>query len=85
MPSDELDSFMFQTVGHDLIDLYSECMGIPIFRRAISGGSVVQEMDYTTQAGDEVEDLYELLARVKVCFGAVQLGFGRKRSSDVLL
>lgn len=29
---DELDSFMFQTVGHNVIDAYSECMGLPLFR-----------------------------------------------------
>lgn len=57
---------MFQTVGHDVVSLYGECMDIPLFRRPISGGSVVQDMDYDPQAGDEVEDLFELLAEVKV-------------------
>lgn len=65
---------MFQTVGHDLVSLYAECMDVPMFRRELKGGSVVQEMDYAPQQGDEVEDLYELLAEVKVCFGELSGG-----------
>ncbi len=33
--SDELDSFMYQTVGHDGIAVISECMGLPLFRRPV--------------------------------------------------
>ena len=39
---DELDSYMFQTVGHNVIPLYTECMGLPLYRRHISGSSVHQ-------------------------------------------
>ena len=28
----ELDSYMYQTIGHQAIDLYSEAMGLPLFR-----------------------------------------------------
>ena len=28
----ELDSYMFQTVGHQAIDLYAEAMNLPLFR-----------------------------------------------------
>lgn len=64
--TDELDSYMYQTVGHDAIDLYSGCMGIPLFRREIKGSSVSQGADYRPTDADEVEDLYELLSEVKV-------------------
>ena len=39
---DELDSYMFQTVGHGVIPLYAQCMGLPLYRRRISGSSVHQ-------------------------------------------
>ncbi len=64
--SDELDSYMYQTVGHNCIDLYSEAMGVPLFRRTIEGSSVAQGRDYTETSDDEVEDLYQLIKEVKV-------------------
>ena len=43
---DELDSYMFQTVGHSVIPLYAECMGIPLYRRHIRGSSIHQVPRY---------------------------------------
>lgn len=63
---DELDSFMYQTVGHDAIHLYSECMEVPLYRREILGGSVAQGSDYRVTDNDETEDLYLLLKEVLV-------------------
>ena len=63
---DELDSFMYQTVGHDAIHFYSECMDLPLYRREILGGSVLQGSDYTVTDNDETEDLYTLLSEVLV-------------------
>ncbi|CAM8923464.1 unnamed protein product [Rhodiola kirilowii] len=34
---DELDSYMYQTAGHQIIVKYAECMGVPLFRRRIRG------------------------------------------------
>jgi diphthine-ammonia ligase len=65
--SDELDSYMYQTVGHHAIDLYAEAMALPLYRRAIRGRSLETGRVYTQCEGDEVEDLYELLKLVKVC------------------
>ncbi|XP_039078384.1 diphthine--ammonia ligase-like, partial [Hyaena hyaena] len=65
--SDELDSYMYQTVGHHAIDLYAEAMALPLYRRTIRGRSVDTGRVYTECEGDEVEDLYELLKLVKVC------------------
>ena len=39
---DELDSYMFQTVGHQLVQLYAECMGLPLLRRRIRGAALQQ-------------------------------------------
>ena len=33
--SDELDSYMYQTIGHTLLPLYATCLSLPLFRRPI--------------------------------------------------
>ena len=63
--ADELDSYMFQTVGHHAIYLYAEAMELPLYRRTISGGSIEQGKDYHLTPEDEVEDLYQLLKLIK--------------------
>ncbi|KAK1893874.1 Diphthine--ammonia ligase [Dissostichus eleginoides] len=65
--TDELDSYMYQTVGHQAIDLYSEAMDLPLYRRTIQGSSLDISRNYSVTEGDEVEDLYELLKLVKTC------------------
>lgn len=57
---------MYQTVGHDAIELYSQAMGLPLFRRTIKGKPIEQGKDYIINENDEVEDLYELLKDVVV-------------------
>lgn len=57
---------MYQTVGHQAIDLYAEAMDLPLYRRTIQGSSLDTSKNYTKTDGDEVEDLYELLHLVKV-------------------
>lgn len=69
---DELDSYMYQTVGHEAIDLYSEAIGLPMYRRTIKGSSVAIGRDYTECEGDEVEDLYHLLKQIKGTRSAVR-------------
>ena len=34
---DEVDSFMYQTVGHQLVESHAACMNLPLFRQRISG------------------------------------------------
>ena len=36
---DELDSFMFQTVGHQLVAAFAACAELPLYRRRIGGAS----------------------------------------------
>jgi diphthine-ammonia ligase len=67
-----MDSYMYQTVGHDGIELYSEAMGLPLFRRTIQGNPVEQGKEYSVNEKDEVEDLYELLKDVMVGIGVLQ-------------
>ncbi|KXX75230.1 Diphthine--ammonia ligase [Madurella mycetomatis] len=43
----DLNSFMYQTVGHQVIPLYAEATGIPLYRRPITGGATQHEKDYS--------------------------------------
>ncbi|KAH6636640.1 hypothetical protein F5144DRAFT_486209 [Chaetomium tenue] len=43
----DLNSFMYQTVGHQVIPLYAEATGIPLYRRAITGGATQHGKDYS--------------------------------------
>lgn len=75
----DIDSFMYQTIGHSVIPLYESALGIPLYRAAITGGAVdtsrVYRHDATDQAAestsgtsesteDETESLVPLLRRV---------------------
>ncbi|EWC46321.1 hypothetical protein DRE_04492 [Drechslerella stenobrocha 248] len=95
-PSDDLDSFMYQTVGHTVLPHYSSILGLPLYRAAITGDSVNQDLTYYPDAAapgrkDETEDLYELLRRVKqeqptvkaVCSGAILSTYQRTRVENV--
>ncbi|KAL9957836.1 hypothetical protein ACROYT_G034784 [Oculina patagonica] len=74
--ADELDSYMYQTVGHNAIDLYAQAMDLPLYRGMIKGSSVDQGKVYTENQLDEVEDLYKLLKNIKedIAFDAVSVG-----------
>ena len=89
--SGETDSYMFQTVGQDVIDVYAEALDVPLFQRTISGKPINQEMEYNEDVkGDEVEDLYELLREIKdkipydaVSCGAIHSNYQRLRAENV--
>ncbi len=88
----ELDSYMFQTVGHNLIEaMGTQCMGLPVFRKKVTGSSKNVGRSYAATEGDEVEDLRQLLqlvlARVPgveaVSCGAVRSDYQRVRVEQV--
>ncbi|XP_068437285.1 diphthine--ammonia ligase isoform X2 [Clinocottus analis] len=90
--TDELDSYMFQTVGHQAIELFAEAMDLPLYRRTIQGLSLDTSRNYSVTKGDEVEDLYELLHLVKekegveaVSVGAILSDYQRIRVENVCL
>ena len=69
----ETDSYMYQTVGVELTPLIAECLQVPIVRKEIRGSALNQGMYYEKENnGDEVEDLYDLLAEVKARYPDVQ-------------
>lgn len=57
----ELDSFMYQTVGSEAVRGIAECLDVPIFIRTIEGGQKRADLDYVKTEGDEVESLFLLL------------------------
>ncbi|GLE02558.1 hypothetical protein PINS_up011396 [Pythium insidiosum] len=88
----EIDSFMFQSVGHNVVRMIAECMDVPLVEGTITGTAVTTDIDYSASAeGDEVEDLYRLLADVKqrypevegVCSGAIFSSYQRNRVEHV--
>ena len=95
----ELDSHMYQTVAHGALDALPACVGVPMYRRGIVGGSCVTTLQYERAEGearaDEVEDLYLLLRSVvrreaargidirAVSVGAVASDYQRLRVEDV--
>ncbi|XP_022070619.2 diphthine--ammonia ligase isoform X2 [Acanthochromis polyacanthus] len=90
--TDELDSYMYQTVGHQAIELYADAMELPLYRRTIQGSSLDTSRDYSETEGDEVEDLYQLLHLVKekegveaVSVGAILSDYQRVRVENVCL
>ncbi|XP_053331540.1 diphthine--ammonia ligase [Spea bombifrons] len=87
---DELDSYMYQTVGHHALELYAEAMGLPLYRATLKGTSLDIGRSYTPHEGDEVEDLYQLLKLVKekesvdsVSVGAILSDYQRVRVENV--
>lgn len=63
----EIDSFMYQSVGHNVVKLIAESMELPLVTETITGKALKTDIDYhATAEGDEVEDLYRLLEKVKV-------------------
>lgn len=88
---DEVDSFMFQTVGHNVIAKYLECLSVPLYRRVLTRGSTYVQLEYEPTPNDEIEDLYELLKEVKeahpdiegVSCGAILSHYQRTRVENV--
>ena len=57
---------MYQSVGHHAIDMYAEAMGLPLYRRTITGSALMTGKDYAKHPDDEVEDLFLLLQDIQV-------------------
>ena len=89
---DELDSHMFQTAGHGVVEAYAQCTGLPLLRRRLSGVSLHLGLTYEAPCpGDEVEDLRAVLAAAQrrvpdlggVCSGALLSDYQRLRVEAV--
>ncbi|KAF5289904.1 hypothetical protein FQR65_LT11715 [Abscondita terminalis] len=86
----EMDSYMYQSVGHEAIKLMAQAMDLPLFQQDITGASTNIDLDYTKTQEDEVENLFELLKTVKnqlnieaVSVGAILSNYQRNRVENV--
>lgn len=92
----DLNSFMYQTVGHEVIPLYAAATGIPLYRQAIQGGALRHELEYdagevTPSQGDETESMTSLLREIMrrhrdaraVSAGAILSTYQRTRVESV--
>ncbi|PKK42486.1 hypothetical protein CI102_14455 [Trichoderma harzianum] len=94
---EDLNSFMYQTVGHEVIPLYAAATGIPLYRQPIRGGALHHERDYDYSSGgqkaDETESMLLLLKAIKarhpeanaICSGAILSTYQRTRVESVAL
>ncbi|WPG98744.1 diphthine--ammonia ligase [Acrodontium crateriforme] len=95
---EDIDSYMYQTIGHAVIPLYEEALGLPLHRQEIKGGAVNQDRDYGPTIGvnddeDEAESLIPLLHKVMaahpeinaVSTGAILSDYQRTRVESVAL
>ena len=87
----DLDSYMYQTVGHEWIKLLAEALDLPLFQGYTKGQSVNRETNhFSPQVGDEVEDLFDLIKKVQdqleidaVSSGAILSDYQRIRVENV--
>lgn len=93
----DLNSFMYQTVGHEIIPLYAAATGLPLYRQPILGGTERHERDYAFVSNpskeDETESMTTLLRTIMerhpeanaVCAGAILSTYQRTRVESVAL
>ncbi|EFA74764.1 endoribonuclease L-PSP domain-containing protein [Heterostelium album PN500] len=88
---EEIDSYMYQTVGFNVIEAIADALQLPLTQRTIVGKPKSQDEIYRITDNDEVEDLYQLLADVKskhpdvqgVASGAILSTYQRIRVENV--
>ena len=94
---EDLESYMYQTIGHAVIPLYEIALGLPLYRQSISGSAVNQEKCYgpgdanVEETEDETEALVPLLRKVNACHpdvnavstGAILSDYQRTRVESV--
>ena len=93
--NEDINSFMYQTVGHNVIPLYAEALQLPLYRQQIVGTSRQTGRYYDPSLNesslDETEDLLPLLENVEmhhpevnaVCSGAILSTYQRTRIESV--
>ncbi|KAK3718333.1 hypothetical protein LTR37_005146 [Vermiconidia calcicola] len=96
---EDMDSYMYQTVGHAVIPLYEKALELPLYRQQILGSAVNQSKSYGAAYGmapdhaDETESLVPLLRTViakhsdvnAVNTGAILSDYQRTRVESVAI
>lgn len=88
---EEIDSFMYQTVGYDALRYYAKCIGKPLYSQMITGTAANKKLEYAKTDNDETEDLFKLLSLVikkhpdveAVSVGAILSNYQRTRVENV--
>lgn len=88
---EEMDSYMFQTVGLSILPLIAQSLGVELFEGVIKGTPINQSSSYEETLNDETEDLYTVLKSVKdkhtdlegVSVGAILSNYQRVRVEHV--
>lgn len=97
----DLNSFMYQTVGHTVIPLYEQALGIPLYRQHIVGSAVQTGTSYgytnkeesPRDEQDETESLLPLLRKIMqehpeanaLSTGAIMSTYQRTRIESIAL
>ena len=93
---EEIDSYLYQTVGQDAIEFVAQALDVPLYRKTIDGTAVDQGSEYGGRtantsggvSGDETEDLFDLLSTVKVrdfvSYIVLRLTIPQVRHPDIL-
>jgi len=95
---EDAESYMYQTVGHQIIPLYSQALDLPLYREPIRGEAADSRLDYKPPAKesnvqDETESLIPLLARIKeehpevnaISTGAILSTYQRTRVESIAI
>ncbi|KAF1743342.1 hypothetical protein MXB_3126 [Myxobolus squamalis] len=61
----EIDSYMFQSVGSEIVGCLNNIIGVPLYRQPILGTPNSTTLEYNYSHDDEIEDLFQLLSKVK--------------------
>ena len=94
--ADDAESYMYQTVGHQIIPLYAQALRLPLYREPIRGGPADLRLHYKPPASDvqdETESMLSLLLKAKkahpeanaVSTGAILSTYQRTRVESVAL
>ncbi|KAG9814247.1 adenine nucleotide alpha hydrolases-like protein, partial [Aureobasidium melanogenum] len=97
--SEDIDSYMYQTIGHSIVPLYEQALRLPLYRQEILGGVVDSNKSYASPAvaqqsqQDETESLVPLLRKVMaahpevnaVSTGAILSDYQRTRVESVAI
>jgi diphthine-ammonia ligase len=95
---EDINSYMYQTVGHGVIPLYADALGLPLYRQDITGTAINTDKTYAPSSldegdDDETEDLIPLIRKVMAAHptanalssGAILSDYQRTRVESVAI
>lgn len=84
------DSYMFQTVGSEVVELIGLCLNCPLFIYETACKPINLNLEYTSTEGDEVEELFQAVQTTSatldfeaISSGAILSNYQRKRVENI--